>query len=67
VRDKRAELGLELVLDERVGSGDERGAFHKPQRPRELEPGELAWLHMEFGEAIQATSPHVREIYVSHR
>jgi len=35
------------------GSRDQRGVLHEPERPGQLEPGELAGLDMQLGEPFQ--------------
>ena len=65
--DERAQPGLQLVLDERVGRRDERRVLHQAERPRELEPGELARLQAHLGQAVECSCPCFGQVYVAQR
>ena len=60
VDDQRPELGLEVFLNERVGSGDQRGILYQAEGPGEPEPGELASRQPHLGQAVKRPCPHIR-------
>ena len=67
VDDQGPELGLQVLLHERVGGSDQRRVLHEAERPGQPEPGELACLESHPGEPVKGPCPHLRQINVTHR
>src|ERR1700733_3124324 len=67
VDDQGPELGLQVLLHERVRGSDQRRVLHEAERPGQPEPGELARLESHPGEPVKGPCPHLRQINVSHR
>ena len=67
VDDQRPQLGLQVLLDERIGRGDQRRVLDEAERPGQPEPGELAWRQAHLRESVEGARPNVRQIQITHR
>src|SRR5215472_1249514 len=66
VGDEPAKTGLELLLDELVGGGDEGGVLDQAEWSGQPQPSTLMRLDLEIGELLQGPRPHLRKVCLAH-
>ncbi len=65
--DQRPQPGLQLLLDELVGRGNQCRVLDQPEWPGQLEPGPLVRLDLHSCQLFQGPGPHLREVCFTHR
>jgi hypothetical protein len=63
---QRAQPGLQLLLDELVGGGDQRRVLHQPERAGQLQPGPLMRLNLQVSKPVEGSCPDFRQVGSSH-